>query len=272
MLPTTAILALVPVILLGFSIYNRVVIPLIARIFTRRIPQRPQCLLELTLRDKLFILQAKLVTVLFVYHLFLFITNVEVSHMTVSFTDMPRLLRSVAWMPLHLPGLFIIYDFFYTLFHWALHWPPIYPLIHKHHHRQITPFRGNDDAVNDHPLEYIIGEYNHLFALYLLTRVAPPGQVHALTAVVFIFIGGTLASLNHTRIDIRVPYIFNVRAHDLHHSQFKYNYGQYIMLWDWVFGTYKHGHSHSEPTLTGKCHWAPPPPPPPPPHTPQPVE
>ncbi|RNF19350.1 putative C-5 sterol desaturase [Trypanosoma conorhini] len=142
-------------------------------------------------------------------------------------------------MPLHLVVLFVVYDFFYTLFHWGLHWPPIYPLIHKHHHRQLTPFRGIDDSINDHPFEYVTGEYLHLFVLYLLTRVTPVGQVHALTAVVFIFIGGTLAGLNHTRIDVRIPYLFNVCAHDLHHAQFHYNYGQYIMLWDWVFGTFK---------------------------------
>ncbi|CBH10722.1 C-5 sterol desaturase, putative [Trypanosoma brucei gambiense DAL972] len=236
--------ALTATVFLGFSLYNRMVVPLIARVVGGRIPTRAQCLKTLTFKDRLFIALSKIFTVLFVYHSYLFITDTEVSNMSLNFNDFNVVLCGVAWMPVHLVALFIIYDFFYTLFHWALHWRPIYPLIHKHHHRQVTPFRGNDDAVNDHPIEYVIGEYNHIFALYLLTRIAPAGQVHVLTAILFVFIGGTLASLNHTRIDVYIPYVFNVRAHDLHHYQFKYNYGQYIMLWDWVFGTYKCSRVH----------------------------
>ncbi|PBJ68430.1 putative C-5 sterol desaturase [Trypanosoma cruzi] len=227
------------VIYLGFSFYERVVCPLVGSVVKDRLPDRPQCLRSLTVRDKIYINFAKVVTALFVYHTYQFIVRTEVSGMCVDFMDGPAVLRSVAWMPLHLVALFIVYDFFYTLFHWALHWPPIYPLVHKHHHRQVTPFRGVDDAINVHPFEYVTGEYLHLFSLYLLSRVTPVGQLHALTAVVFIFVGGTLAGLNHTRVDLHIPYVFNVRAHDLHHLQFKYNYCQYITLWDWVFGTFK---------------------------------
>ncbi|RNF11025.1 C-5 sterol desaturase [Trypanosoma rangeli] len=232
-------LAFTGAIYLGFSFYERILYPLVAAVVKARLRDRPQCLRTLALKDKIFIVFAKLVTAVFVYHTYRFVVNTEVSGICVDFLNGPALLRSVAWMPLHLVTLFVIYDFFYTLFHWGLHWPPIYPLIHKHHHRQVTPFRGIDDSINDHPFEYVTGEYLHLFVLYLLTRVTPVGQVHALTVVAFIFIGGTLAGLNHTRIDVRIPYVFNVCAHDLHHSQFHYNYGQYIMLWDWMFGTFK---------------------------------
>ena len=33
--------------------------------------------------------------------------------------------------------------------------------------------------------------------------------------------------------------IFGVRAHDTHHAIPNSNYGQYIMLWDWVMGTFR---------------------------------
>ena len=36
-----------------------------------------------------------------------------------------------------------------------------------------------------------------------------------------------------------VPYLFTVKNHDLHHRDLEVNYGQYIMLWDWVFGSYR---------------------------------
>lgn len=229
----------IAIIFIGFGFYNRVVIPLIAMMIKSRIPERAKPLKTLTLKDKVYIAFAKVVTALFVYHIYKFVTDKSLSRMSVNFLDQVALVRSLCWLPVHLPALFIIYDFFYTLFHWALHWPPIYPLIHKHHHRQMSPFRGNSDAINDHPIEYVSGEYLHLFALYLLTRITPVGQVHAMTAILFIFIGGTLASVNHTRINFHIPYMFNVNAHDYHHRQPRVNFGQYIMFWDWVFGTFQ---------------------------------
>lgn len=125
--------------------------------------------MTLTWKDKLYIAIAKISTALFVYHVYEFIRNTEISRMCVDFhwhtsvtpssshVPLPSLQRSLLWLPLHLVLLFVIYDFFYTLFHWALHWPPIYPLIHKHHHRQMSPFRGSTDAINDNPIEYISG-------------------------------------------------------------------------------------------------------------------
>lgn len=231
--------AFVVVIYAGFGFYNAVVIPIIARCVTKRIPERVKPLARLSTKDKLYIAFAKIITALFVYHVYQFVVNTDVSRMSVDFTHPQAVLHAVRWLPVHLPALFLLYDFFYTLFHWALHWPPIYPLIHKHHHRQMSPFRGNSDAINDNPIEYVSGEYLHLLALYLLTRMTPVGQVHALTAILFIFIGGTLASLNHTRVDLHIPYIFNVNAHDYHHRQPRVNFGQYIMFWDWVFGTFQ---------------------------------
>ncbi|KAK7195128.1 C-5 sterol desaturase [Novymonas esmeraldas] len=231
--------AFVGVIFVGFGVYNSVVIPAIAAMVKGRIPERVRPLEKLLLKDKVYIGFAKAVTAVFVYHMYKFISNTEQSRMSINFLDVPAVVRSLLWLPAHLPALFIIYDFFYTLFHWALHWPPIYPLIHKHHHRQMSPFRGNSDAINDNPIEYVTGEYLHLLALYLLTRMTPVGQVHALTAILFIFIGGTLASLNHTRVDLHIPYIFNVKAHDYHHRQPRVNFGQYIMFWDYVFGTFQ---------------------------------
>lgn len=231
--------AFTAVIVVGFAFYSKVIVPAIGVVVKHRIPARTHRLEVLTTKDRAFILFSKVITALFVYHCYKFVNNRSLSRMSTSFTDTEELLSAVKWLPLHIPALFVIYDFFYTLFHWALHWPPIYPLVHKHHHRQHTPFRGNDDAINDHPFEYVTGEYNHLFSVFLLTRMVPHGQVHALTLVVFIFIGGTLASLNHTRIDLRLPFLFNVRAHDLHHRQPRVNFGQYIMFWDYIFGTYR---------------------------------
>lgn len=143
-----------------------------------------------------------------------------------------------------LPSFFVVYDLFYAPFHRALHHRSVYAYVHKHHHRQVVPTRGNSDAINVHPFEFILGEYNHILAVYLTSRFLVP--VHAITCILFLVVGGCLATLNHTRLDVSALYIpftsipiFAVRAHDTHHAVPNTNYGQYIMLWDYVMGTFK---------------------------------
>lgn len=137
--------------------------------------------------------------------------------------------------------LFIVFDFVYTLLHWALHIPSIYGYIHKHHHHQKAPSRAAVDAINVHPIEYILGEYNHLLALWFCHSFIVP--VHGVTSVVFLGIGGMLAALNHTRHDVVISFmgvtIYDSKVHDVHHRIPQSNYGQYTMFWDRVFGTFR---------------------------------
>lgn len=148
---------------------------------------------------------------------------------------------SVLLAAVHVPLLFVVYDFFYTLFHRFLHVRSVYGLVHKHHHRQHAPHRGNLDAINVHPFELVVGEYLHLLAVFLVARFA--GPLHVASVLAFVLVGGVLASLNHTRFDVRFPLfeaVYQVRYHDVHHgASVNSNYGQYTMLWDRVFGSYK---------------------------------
>jgi sterol desaturase/sphingolipid hydroxylase (fatty acid hydroxylase superfamily) len=125
------------------------------------------------------------------------------------------------------------YDYFYMWFHYFLHVRWLYPWIHKHHHRQKAPSRGNLDAINVHPLEYITGEYLHLLTIYII-------PCHVYTVGLFILMGGVLASLNHTRFDIVLPFgLYDVKAHDVHHRIPESNYAQYTMYWDKLHGFYR---------------------------------
>eukprot|EP00580_Thalassiosira_gravida_P008523 CAMPEP_0201650118 /NCGR_PEP_ID=MMETSP0493-20130528/40607_1 /ASSEMBLY_ACC=CAM_ASM_000838 /TAXON_ID=420259 /ORGANISM="Thalassiosira gravida, Strain GMp14c1" /LENGTH=257 /DNA_ID=CAMNT_0048126125 /DNA_START=106 /DNA_END=875 /DNA_ORIENTATION=+ len=101
---------------------------------------------------------------------------------------------------LPLPFLFIIYDFFYTLLHWLLHVKGIYKYVHKHHHHQKAPSRANLDAVNVHPLEFFLGEFNHVLALHLVVRGVPMSggfwkgmDVSWVGAALFLGVGGAVA-------------------------------------------------------------------------------
>jgi sterol desaturase/sphingolipid hydroxylase (fatty acid hydroxylase superfamily) len=88
------------------------------------------------------------------------------------------------------------------------------------------------DAINVHPFEFVVGEYIHLLTIYVV-------PCHIYAVVVFILAGGVLASLNHTRYDVSIPYLYSVKVHDVHHRLPMSNYGQYTMLWDRIFGTYR---------------------------------
>lgn len=91
----------------------------------------------------------------------------------------------------------------------------VYAHVHKHHHFQKAPSRANIDAVNVHPLEFFLGEFNHILALVLVVQgvgtvsvgeyitVGYRGMdVSWVCAVLFIGLGGILAGLNHTRHDV----------------------------------------------------------------------
>ena len=176
--------------------------------------------------DKLFIFINKLLTVLFVYHV------IQVTYS----------LPSIKWNQNELTlfnsigsyiAFFIFYDYFYMWFHRLLHIRQLYPFIHKHHHRQKAPSRGNLDAINVHPIEYFIGEYLHLVTIAII-------PCHIYSVIAFIITGGILASLNHTRLDLNIPFgVYSVKAHDIHHRLPESNYAQYTMYWDKIHGSFR---------------------------------
>ncbi len=136
----------------------------------------------------------------------------------------------------------IIYDFFYTLLHWFLHMQFIYGSIHKHHHRQKAPSRANVDAVNVNPIEFFLGEYNHILALYIYCNLLGM-PIHILSIPIILVYAAVLAGLNHTRFDSKIEIkgvtLFDSKWHDVHHRIPQCNYGQYTNFWDRCFGTFR---------------------------------
>ncbi|KAH9249727.1 hypothetical protein BASA81_012523 [Batrachochytrium salamandrivorans] len=180
---------------------------------------------ELEFKDKFLIVFNRLCVPLLTYSMFKFMWD-NPSHVE---WDLHKL--TLANTLGSLVGFFTLYDFFYVLLHRFLHIRAIYPWVHKHHHRQHAPSRGNVDAVNVHPFEFLSGEFLHLFAIMVV-------PCHALTVLVFMVIAGVLASLNHTRYDVQLG-VYEVRVHDVHHRIPQSNYGQYTMFWDRAMGSYR---------------------------------
>jgi len=192
---------------------------------------------EFSTQDKQYIFINKCFTALFVYHILIALKSMQETHPFASGFNELTLLNFFG----ALTCFYVFYDFWYTNFHRFLHLGFIYPFVHKHHHRQKAPSRGNLDAINVHPFEFFVGEYLHLFSVFIIHFFC--FKTHIFSVVVFILLGGILASLNHTRFNVVVKLLMNiyaVSAHDVHHEYFQYNFGQYTMLWDCIFGTYRH--------------------------------
>jgi len=181
------------------------------------IPIRGKHLDKLEPLDVSFIVFNRLSGVVFVYHLFLYVNGPGARGFPTKVEwDMEKM--DVYNTALALPALFVVYDLFYQAFHRALHHRSVYALVHKHHHRQKAPSRGSSDAVNVHPFEFLSGEYNHILAVAIV-------PCHITTVLVFIIIGGFLASLNHTRFDVQIPgAVYDVKWHDHHHVVPNSNY------------------------------------------------
>jgi len=221
-------------ILLALELLNLLVLKTCSFLHVDNIPVRGKHLDELREIDQLFIRLNKAANPPFVYFLVRYMYYEPNSVWNIS----EGALRNVL---LPLPFIYIIYDFFYTILHWGLHKKSIYRFIHKHHHTQKAPSRGNVDAVNVHPIEYFLGEYNHLFAVFIWCRCFN-FKLHFLAIVLFLLLGGILTSLNHTRFNVFIfcgITIYDSKYHDVHHRIPQSNYGQYIMLWDHIFGTFR---------------------------------
>jgi len=223
--PLWFIIAYCGVIMLGLEILSTV-IPLLFSFATKVNYPKEMHLDQFSLQDNLFIFINKLLTIMFVYHV------IQVCYYTSTIEwDMSKMTIGNTVGSLIL--FYIFYDFLYMNFHRFLHLNFIYGYVHKHHHRQKVPTRGNLDAINVHPFEFLVGEYIHLVTIYFI-------PAHICAIGFFILAGGILASLNHTRLDLSIIPIFQVKAHAVHHEKnVNSNYGQYTMFWDHFFCTYK---------------------------------
>jgi len=176
--------------------------------------------------DWLYLSCNSLITACFLYHFLTFLWTSSISWKNEEISFYNTIASSVAQ--------FAFYDLLYQAFHRFLHLGTIYPWIHKHHHRQKSPFRGVFDGINVHPFEMVVGIYLHLLAVWVV-------PCHIVGAQIWFSFCSLMAAFNHTRWAIRDPLgvFYDVRDHDMHHVYPNCNYAQYVMWWDRLWGTYK---------------------------------
>jgi Delta7-sterol 5-desaturase len=143
--------------------------------------------------------------------------------------------------PLVVAGEFALYFFgFDTYFYWLhrlMHIEPIYTLVHKVHHRSISPNPLTTLSVS--PVESLInGGFVPLFTALMTVHVSTMALITPCNIVMGFYVHSGIEFFprwwNKTWL---TRWFITATFHDQHHRFFKGNYGGYTTLWDWICGT-----------------------------------
>ena len=114
--------------------------------------------------------------------------------------------------------------------HRALHHRLLYAPIHKLHHKykETTPF----SAYAFHPLDgWLQGCPYHIFVFLF--------PMHHVTYFLSLAVVGLWTINIHDRTTLRIPFVNGAAHHTVHHTGFNYNYGQYLVFWDMIGGSFR---------------------------------
>lgn len=144
---------------------------------------------------------------------------------------------SVFYIMISLALSLIIHDTYFYWMHRLLHHRRLFKSVHLVHHKSNNPSPWT--SYSFHLLEGI----TEGFILLILVFVLP---MHPITILLFTVTGFVINVYGHLGYEItpkwfRYSWLFQVLNtsvhHNLHHSQFKGNYGLYFRIWDRIMGT-----------------------------------
>jgi sterol desaturase/sphingolipid hydroxylase (fatty acid hydroxylase superfamily) len=128
----------------------------------------------------------------------------------------------------------------FYLVHRLIHWPPLYRTVHKLHHRNMNP--GPWSGLSMHPVEHLL-----YFSGVLLHWIVPSHPIHVLFHLQH---RAFAPAVGHNGFDrVRLPNGAWLDAehyiHYLHHKHFEVNYGDGLVPFDRIFGTFHNGTDES---------------------------
>ncbi|TGK07951.1 sterol desaturase family protein [Leptospira semungkisensis] len=143
------------------------------------------------------------------------------------------------WTYLILSTLLIlaIQDFYFYWTHRLMHTRWLFKIVHKVHHDSLIPSPWT---------AYSFSVWEALIHALILPIIATLFPVHPLALLVFMTFQIIRNVLGHSGYEIfpswmisnRILKLINTNTnHDMHHQSFRYNYGLYTTIWDYVFGT-----------------------------------
>ncbi len=134
--------------------------------------------------------------------------------------------------------MIIVHDAYFYWTHRLMHVPAIFKLMHKTHHLSHNPTPWS--AFSFHPLEAIVS-IGIIPIIIFLIPVHPFALFAFITIMIIINVAGHLGyeTFPQKFIESRLGKWQNTSTnHNIHHEQFKFNYGLYFTFWDRLMNTY----------------------------------
>lgn len=137
-----------------------------------------------------------------------------------------------SWIPVSLLLVLLLHETYYYWIHRLMHRPGIYPWIHRVHHESLTPSAWT--SFSFHPLESLL----QALPIFILIYILP---MHPISLVLIFIIMSVTSVINHLNSELYPSgssrhwfgkWWIGATHHNLHHTQFKYNYGLYFTFWD----------------------------------------
>jgi sterol desaturase/sphingolipid hydroxylase (fatty acid hydroxylase superfamily) len=153
----------------------------------------------------------------------------------ITFASSPAYLFVVALL---LP---IFHEAHFFLIHRMIHWPPLYRWVHRVHHNSVNPSPWS--SLSMHPVEHLL-----YFSTVLLHVIIPSNPILAIYQLHLAGFGAVVGHIGFDRIEFGKDKAFATHAytHYLHHKYFEVNYGDGLVPFDKLLGTWHDGTAEGE--------------------------
>ena len=145
--------------------------------------------------------------------------------------------HALVWLPLSVVVYLFLHDTWFYFTHRAMHSPRLFARVHAVHHASRPPTAWA--AMSFHPWEALSGAL-------LIPALAWLIPIHWGALAVVLFVASLMGTTNHMGWEmlpaswVRGPLgraIISASHHELHHRQYRSNYGLYFRFWDRLLGT-----------------------------------
>lgn len=136
------------------------------------------------------------------------------------------------YLPLSLLLALFIHETYYYWLHRWMHQPKVYRWIHRWHHESVHT--NSFTTFSFHPIESIL----QAIVLPLLILFLP---MHLSVLFLLLLVMTLSGTINHAGVEVYPKnfnrhwlgkWIIGATHHDMHHKQFRYNFGLYFTFWD----------------------------------------
>jgi sterol desaturase/sphingolipid hydroxylase (fatty acid hydroxylase superfamily) len=130
----------------------------------------------------------------------------------------------------------VFHEAHFFLIHRMIHWPPLYRHVHSIHHNSVNPSPWS--SLSMHPVEHLL-----YFSTVLLHVIIPSNPILAIYQLHIAGLGAVVGHIGFDRIELGRDKAFATHAytHYLHHKYFEVNYGDGLVPFDKLLGTWHDG-------------------------------